>query len=93
MQAKDAAGNTDQSPAVRTWTIASAPSVLFSDGFESGTLAPNWQVVTGGNGTATAQTATVKTGTITADFNVTQEGASRATSRCCACSIRPAPVS
>ncbi|HEX8157292.1 MAG TPA: hypothetical protein VF526_07885 [Solirubrobacteraceae bacterium] len=68
VRAKDAAPNTDQTPASRTWTIAGPPvSTLFSDDFETGTLGA-WQVTTGGNGTAAAQTATVKTGTYAARF-------------------------
>lgn len=67
VRAKDAALNTDQTPASRTWTIADSPpaGLLFSDDFETGTLAA-WQVVIGGGGTAAAQTTTVKTGTFAA---------------------------
>jgi hypothetical protein len=66
VRAKDAVGNVDPSPASRTWTVAGS-TALFGDDFESGTLAA-WQVVTGGDGTAAAQTATVKTGTYAARF-------------------------
>ncbi|HVF77924.1 MAG TPA: hypothetical protein VNA28_06480 [Solirubrobacteraceae bacterium] len=74
VRAKDAAGNVDAAPASRTWTIASTTTV-FSDDFESGTLA-NWQVVTGGDGTAAVQTATVKTGTYAARFSETSTSGS-----------------
>jgi hypothetical protein len=67
VRARDAALNTDQTPASRTWTIAGTlpPSPIFSDDFETGTLAA-WQVATGGDGTAAAQTTIVKTGTFAA---------------------------
>jgi hypothetical protein len=67
VRATDAAGNTDQTPASRTWTITSATGPVFADDFESGTLSA-WQVATGGDGTAGVQTATVKTGTYAAQF-------------------------
>ena len=81
VSASDAAGNTDQTPATRTWTIASTPTgTLFSDGFEFGTLAA-WQVATGGDGTAAAQTTTVKTGMYAARFAETANAGSFAYAR------------
>ena len=81
VSASDAAGNTDQTPATRTWTIASTPTgTVFSDGFEFGTLAA-WQVATGGDGTATAQTTTVKTGMYAARFAETANAGSFAYAR------------
>jgi hypothetical protein len=81
VRATDAAGNTDQTPASRTWTIASTPTgTVFSDDFESGTLAA-WQVATGGDGTAAAQTTTVKTGTYAARFAETANAGSFAYAR------------
>jgi hypothetical protein len=81
VQAKDAALNTDPTPAVQTWTIASTPpATLFSDGFESGTLGA-WQVTTGGNGTVAAQTTTVKTGTFAARLAETTSATSFAYAR------------
>jgi hypothetical protein len=81
VRATDAAGNTDQTPASRTWTVASTSTgTVFSDDFESGTLAA-WQVATGGDGTAAAQTATVKTGTYAARFAATANAGSFAYAR------------
>lgn len=67
VRATDPAGNTDASPATQTWTVDVSSSTLFSDGFESGDFgAGAWTVVTGGDGTAMVQGATVKTGTYAA---------------------------
>jgi hypothetical protein len=66
VRAKDSANNADQTPASRTWTIdTTTPGRVFSDDFESGTLAA-WRIATGANGTAAAKMTKVKTGTFAA---------------------------
>ncbi|MBA3431269.1 MAG: hypothetical protein H0U16_07295, partial [Actinobacteria bacterium] len=80
VRATDAAGNTDQTPASRTWTIASESGIVFSDDFESGALSA-WQVATGGDGSAAVQTATVKSGTYAAGFAETANPGSFAYAR------------
>src|SRR5712692_5869753 len=50
---------------------AQAATVLFSDGFESGTLAAWTSVQTGADGTATVQSNTVKTGNYAAQLAAT----------------------
>jgi hypothetical protein len=67
VKATDPAGNTDGSPASRTWTVDVSSSSVFSDGFESGTFAGGgWAPTVGGDGSATVQSATVKTGAFAA---------------------------
>jgi hypothetical protein len=61
---KHGANNADRTPASRT-VRTTTPDRVFSDDFDSGTLAA-WRIHTGRNGTAAAQTATVKTGTFAA---------------------------
>jgi hypothetical protein len=79
VRATDAAGNTDPTPATRTWTIA-ATGTLFNDDFESGTLSA-WTVAKGGDGTAEVQTAIVKSGTYAARFAATANAGSFAYAR------------
>jgi hypothetical protein len=79
VRATDAAGNTDPTPATRTWTIA-ASGTLFADDFESGTLSA-WTVAKGGDGTAEVQTAIVKAGTYAARFAATANAGSFAYAR------------
>ncbi|KRT63998.1 MAG: OmpA domain-containing protein [Chloroflexi bacterium CSP1-4] len=65
--ATDPAGNQDPSAASWSWTVDTTGAPLFSDGFESGDFSVGgWTVVTGGDGTAVVQGATVKTGTYAA---------------------------
>jgi hypothetical protein len=65
VRAKDAAGNIDASPAVRTWTVQ---PVAFADGFESGDFS-NWTSVhTVVGGTAKVQSGTVKSGSYAAQI-------------------------
>jgi acid phosphatase len=66
--ATDTAGNTDATPATRTWTVSSA---LFSDGFESGNLSAWTTVKTGADGSATVQSTTAHDGTYAARFSET----------------------
>ncbi|HEX9350257.1 MAG TPA: Ig-like domain-containing protein [Gaiellaceae bacterium] len=68
VRATDSVGNTDPTPAVRTWTIS---LVFFSDGFESGNVSAWTTVLTGADGTATVQSADVKTGTFAARLSET----------------------
>jgi hypothetical protein len=68
VRATDAAGNTDPTPASRTWTISLA---LFADGFESGDFSAWTLVRTGGDGTATVQSSLVKTGAFAARLSET----------------------
>jgi hypothetical protein len=79
VRATDPAGNTDGSPASRTWTVDVSSSTVFSDGFESGGFsAAGWSVTTGGDGTATVQGATVKTGAFAARLAETSSTSSLA---------------
>jgi hypothetical protein len=68
VRATDSAGNTDPTPAARTWTISLA---LFSDGFESGNFSAWTTVLTGADGTATVQSALVKDGSFAARLSET----------------------
>jgi hypothetical protein len=77
VRATDAAGNTDATPATRTWTIALA--VVFSDGFESGNFSAWTRVKLGKDGTAVVQATLVKAGTHAAELAATAAGGSRAT--------------
>jgi hypothetical protein len=72
VRATDPAGNTDPTPASRTWTVdLLAGTTLFSDGFESGSFSA-WTIVgTGGDGTAIVQNSTVKTGAFAAQLSET----------------------
>ena len=60
---------------------AHAATVLFTDGFESGNFAAWTAVRTGGDGTATVQSATVKTGTYAARLTATAAAGSLAYAR------------
>src|SRR5712692_1698958 len=60
---------------------ANAATVLFSDGFESGSFAAWTSVQTGGDGTATVQSSTVKTGTYAARLAATATAGSLAYAR------------
>ena len=72
VRATDPAGNTDGSPASRGWTVNVSSSSVFGDGFESGDFsAAGWTVVQGGDGSATVQSATVKSGTFAARLSET----------------------
>lgn len=63
IRATDAAGNVDPTPASRTWTVDAPTSAFLADGFESGNFGgAAWQVVTGGDGSATVQGSIVRTG-------------------------------
>jgi hypothetical protein len=77
VRATDPAGNTDPTPANRTWTVdLLAGTTLFSDGFESGTFSA-WTIVgVGGDGAATVQGSTVKTGTFAAQVSETANSGS-----------------
>jgi hypothetical protein len=79
VRATDAVGNTDPTPAMRTWTIE-ASGTVFSDDFESGSLSA-WIVAKSGDGTAEVQTAIVKSGTYAARFAETANAGSFAYAR------------
>jgi hypothetical protein len=72
VRAVDQAGNTDASPVSRVVTLdaTAPPGSLFSDDFESGDLS-RWTVTTKGNGTAAAQSGTVRGGSYAAGFTTT----------------------
>jgi hypothetical protein len=78
VRATDAAGNTDPTPASRTWTISVA---LFADGFESGDFSAWTLVRTGGDGTATVQSSLVKAGAFAARLSETANTGSFAYAR------------
>jgi hypothetical protein len=59
VRASDSVGNTDSSPATRSWTVS---LTLFSDGFESGDFSAWSTVATAGDGTAQVQSTVVKSG-------------------------------
>lgn len=76
--ATDAATNTDPTPATASWTVTSSSSTsLFTDGFESGTLAA-WTPTTAGDGTAAAQQTTVATGAWAAKLTESATSGSKA---------------
>jgi hypothetical protein len=82
VRATDPAGNTDSSPASRSWTVDVSSSTVFSDGFESGNFgAAGWSVTTGGDGSATVQSAIVKTGAFAARLAETANTSSVAYAR------------
>jgi hypothetical protein len=68
VRATDAAGNTDPTPATRTWQVQ--PTV-FSDGFESGGFVTAWARQVGADGTANVVTDVVRTGTYAARLSAT----------------------
>lgn len=82
VRATDPAGNTDGSPAGRSWTVDVSSSTIFSDGFESGGFgAAGWSVTTGGDGTATVQGVTVRSGAFAARLAETSNTSSVAYAR------------
>jgi len=68
VRATDSAGNTDATPASRSWTISFA---IFTDDFELGNFSRWTTVLTGVDGSATVQTSTVKSGTYAAQLSET----------------------
>jgi hypothetical protein len=72
VRATDAAGNTDSTPASRTWQVQ---QTAFADGFETSVVpigfASPWIRSVGGDGTAVVETDTVKTGTQAARLSET----------------------
>ena len=68
VRATDAAGNTDPSPATRTWQVQ---QTVFSDGFESGGFVTAWARQVGADGTANVVTDVVRTGTYAARLSAT----------------------
>jgi hypothetical protein len=78
VRATDPAGNTDPSPASRTWTSTQS---LFADGFESGDFSAWTLVRTGGDGSATVQSSLVKSGTFAARLSETANTGSFAYAR------------
>jgi len=78
VRATDRAGNTDATPAERTWTVE---AVIFQDGFESGNFSA-WSVVeTGGDGAAVVQSASVRSGVFAARLSETANTGSFAVAR------------
>jgi hypothetical protein len=70
--ATDAANNPDPTAATQSWTVAAGSTTLFSDGFESGSFSGGgWTVTTGGDGTASVQSALVKSGSFAARLSET----------------------
>jgi hypothetical protein len=80
VRATDAAGNTDPTPASRSWTVTDSSTPLFSDGFESSDLSA-WQTVTGGDGQAGVQSSVVKSGSYAARLSETANTGSVAYAR------------
>jgi len=82
VRATDTAGNTDSTPASRTWEVQ---QVVLSDGFETSIVptgfASPWMRAVGADGTAVVQTDTVKTGTQAARLAETANTGSFATLR------------
>ncbi|HEY3020261.1 MAG TPA: hypothetical protein VGJ32_08715 [Solirubrobacteraceae bacterium] len=70
VRATDAAGNVDPTPASRSWTVASTPS-LFLDGFESGDFSQWTAVLTGADGAAAVESGTVAAGGFAARLSAT----------------------
>ena len=68
VRSSDGVGNADATPATRSWTVS---LTLFGDGFESGDFAAWSLVKTGGDGTATVQSTTVKSGSFAAQLSET----------------------
>jgi hypothetical protein len=68
VRATDAAGNTDPSPATRTWQVQ---QTVFSDGFESGGFVTGWSRQVGADGAASVVTDVVRTGTYAARLSET----------------------
>jgi hypothetical protein len=82
VRATDLAGNADPTPATRTWTVDAPTSAFLVDGFESGTFTgAAWQVVTGGDGSATVQGNIVRTGAFAARLSETANTSSVAYAR------------
>jgi hypothetical protein len=80
VRAIDGASNVDPSPASRTWTVASTPS-LFTDGFESGDFSL-WSTVSSAlGGSATVQSDTVGFGAFAARLSATATKGSFAIAR------------
>jgi hypothetical protein len=81
-RATDPAGNTDVTPALRTWTVATGTSAtLFWDGFEGGSFSA-WSLLrTGGGGTAGVQTTRARTGSRAARLSALGSGGSYAYAR------------
>jgi hypothetical protein len=75
VRASDSIGNTDASPATRTWTVS---LTLFSDGFESGDFSAWSTFVTAGDGIAEVQSTVVKSGGFAARLSETANVASTA---------------
>jgi hypothetical protein len=72
VQAIDAVGNTDPSPASQSWTVNVGTGSIFSDGFESGDFsAGGWTRTVGADGAAAVQSTTVKTGSFAAQLSET----------------------
>ncbi|HEV8688332.1 MAG TPA: Ig-like domain-containing protein [Gaiellaceae bacterium] len=79
VRARDAAGNTDVTPASFTWTVTLAtPGDLFVDGFESGDFSAWTRVKTAIEGTAVVQTALAAGGTHAAELAETATAGSLA---------------
>src|SRR5207249_1245649 len=86
--ATDFAGNTDPSPATRTWTVSEA-GPLFADDFESGDLTRWTGVATGADGAAGVEQDTVPGGAFAARLSATATTGSFAYLRR---SLSPAPT-
>jgi len=78
VRAIDRAGNVDQSPAARTWTISSQVRTLFADGFESGDFSRWSTVFTANGGSAVVQRDRVAAGAYAARLAATADSGSRA---------------
>ena len=70
VQAVDPSGNVDPTPATRSWTVASTPS-LFADGFESDDFSQWTTVLTGADGGAALESDTVASGAFAARLSAT----------------------
>src|SRR5437867_4158027 len=80
VRAIDPAGNADPTPASRSWTVASTPS-LFADGFESGDFSQWPTVLSGADGGAALESDTVAGGTWAARLSATANTGSFAYAR------------